>query len=874
MNSLPYQINEDILISEQIDPLYLQKSKNEILKRIFGQGQATSLLIKKLVEKGVDIKEKISERKTILHLSCEIQQKDRFVIEQIIEFGVKVNEYNENGQTALHLAVINKFPLETIEILLKSKANTNIQDNWKKTPLHYACENNLDFGIIKALIRYSAKVNIKDHAQRTPLHHAMIKNASPEIARLLLKKQKNINCVDKHKRTVLHYALEAGVDEEVVKAIFSKKPKVKLLDENLRSALHFACKSGYSCKIIEELLKRGSKISIEDAFSLTPLHHLCGNKSIFPQAKLLIKHGAKIHVKDIYSRFPAHFACQSGCDVEVLKILISPQMEINSRDHHGKTFLHYACEREGSIEIAKFLISQKINVGIRDNLLNTALHHAVQTGDSELVQVLLSSGFQTEDRNNEYRSVLHCACLQISEKQAQILSVLLSHGAVVDAYDNFGKTPLFYLCENQASLDCVKILIDAGADPKTKDRYSQKTPLHHVSDPDLAELLLKAGADPNELSSTKQSAMLSSFINLIRQLNKDSQKVEKQVLVLIKKFLLYKADINTKDSKGNNVILLAFSYPNIFRKIFKYFIRNGGDPNTQDANKHSLLHLACINRIGHEIVQDLINAGANVNAKDFFDLIPLSYALQKRDFLSAKNLLLSNSQVDEINTENIDEDMKIMLRTYNTIQKEMLDFFKRGEFTDFVFNCKDGNVSIHKLIAQFRLTDPEQKEPNIELMLNNLSPKFLDMTCKDARLFFKFLYSGILRDSGEKNSFSEMQRICDHLKLSKNWIAQKLGKKGLIQDLTRMCDLYRGMFLSVKDDSNSVSDYSGKSFNTINLFIRYLYIDDFDESDLTYDVIHELSDAKDYYQLSDNCFLDFFLAFSNEKRSRFGLFLK
>ncbi|KAJ3448854.1 btk-binding protein-related [Anaeramoeba flamelloides] len=71
--------------------------------------------------------------------------------------------------------------------------------------------------------------------------------------------------------------------------------------------------------------------------------------------------------------------------------------------------------------------------------------------------------------------------------------------------------------------------------------------------------------------------------------------------------------------------------------------------------------------------------------------------------------------------------------------------------------------------------------------------------------------------------------------------------------LAARCGLFREMFQNVNTVSNSVKDFSGKSIDTIEVFIKYLYTG---MIELTADndpeeIVEELADAGEYYQLTN-----------------------
>ncbi|KAJ5074059.1 btk-binding protein-related [Anaeramoeba ignava] len=79
--------------------------------------------------------------------------------------------------------------------------------------------------------------------------------------------------------------------------------------------------------------------------------------------------------------------------------------------------------------------------------------------------------------------------------------------------------------------------------------------------------------------------------------------------------------------------------------------------------------------------------------------------------------------------------------------------------------------------------------------------------------------------------------------------------------------LYRGMFLLVNDESSEVQDYSGKSADTFKIFVKFVYYDFWDET-FSNDIVFELGDVIDYYQLNENSGLKKEIAKMKKKRKK------
>ncbi|KAJ6247057.1 claret [Anaeramoeba flamelloides] len=71
--------------------------------------------------------------------------------------------------------------------------------------------------------------------------------------------------------------------------------------------------------------------------------------------------------------------------------------------------------------------------------------------------------------------------------------------------------------------------------------------------------------------------------------------------------------------------------------------------------------------------------------------------------------------------------------------------------------------------------------------------------------------------------------------------------------LIARCGLFRRLFLDVKVEQNKITDFSGRSVETLEWFIKFLYTDSIEltADDSIDELIEELEDAQKYYQLNE-----------------------
>ncbi|KAJ3442296.1 sel1-repeat-containing protein ybeq [Anaeramoeba flamelloides] len=211
---------------------------------------------------------------------------------------------------------------------------------------------------------------------------------------------------------------------------------------------------------------------------------------------------------------------------------------------------------------------------------------------------------------------------------------------------------------------------------------------------------------------------------------------------------------------------------------------------------------------------------------------------------------------------------------YTSIIDDFINLFQREELTDMVIN----NKPIHRIWVEHRLG----------MKINNTVVQVLESFPRPQMLsFLKWVYSGVV----EKN-YNYIFAVAKVLNISSETFISKSGRLGIIKDLKSLMDnntsydffyivnkkeikshkfllqarsdLFRSMFLIMKNFSNRVKDYSKKNYHTLSLLFNFLYTDQLDlefikKTNINKKIINELEDVTEYYQLNRNSNLIFYL---------------
>ena len=175
---------------------------------------------------------------------------------------------------------------------------------------------------------------------------------------------------------------------------------------------------------------------------------------------VLLDAGADIEKPGRDGLYPLHNAVILG-HTDIVALLIQKGAVVDAKDKLGRTpLVSFAATGGSEIEIAKMLLAAGAGPDIesaKDDESPTALQYAAETGNVELVELLLAAQVDVNHRNTLGWSPLHQA---VQNVRLEIARLLIAHGADVNLANNLGNTPLYYATNGSAMK---QLLIEAGA---------------------------------------------------------------------------------------------------------------------------------------------------------------------------------------------------------------------------------------------------------------------------------------------------------------------------------------------------------------------------------------------------------------------------
>ncbi|KAJ5073294.1 btk-binding protein-related [Anaeramoeba ignava] len=200
--------------------------------------------------------------------------------------------------------------------------------------------------------------------------------------------------------------------------------------------------------------------------------------------------------------------------------------------------------------------------------------------------------------------------------------------------------------------------------------------------------------------------------------------------------------------------------------------------------------------------------------------------------------------------------------SFSNLEEDLIKLFRRKEFCNISFKTENGEIiEAHKLILKYRLNQNQNQNQKLQEIISKKS-------IKESNQIFEMIYSNKIINpklySEIKEIINSNEKIEETMKRiylnenenenEKDFIIERKEKQYKFPKLILIMrsELYRGMFLSVTEDtSNKVTDYSELSNKSFQIFEYWIYSNQIkDEIQITQEIIDEIKIGIDYFQLN------------------------
>jgi hypothetical protein len=264
---------------------------------------------------------------------------------------------------------------------------------------------------------------------------------------------------------------------------------------------------------------------------------------------------------------------------------------------------------------------------------------AAGKGRSDVVQLLVSKGAEVDAKDNRGRTaVLHA----LEAGEVDVVGWLLNNGSDLSLTGYKTQDELKVALHNfrllkfvaSGTADDVKVMLDRGADPNARNGRGQTALSVAVAryDNEIIKLLLAKGANVNVADTEGNTPLMLAaagnnqegarlLLDYKPEVNV-ANKEKKTALLLasegghtrVAELLLNKgADVRARDAEGNTALLLASREDSAQQELVELLLAKGADPNDRDSEGNTALMLAA--RAGaFQVIEPLLAAGTEVNA--------------------------------------------------------------------------------------------------------------------------------------------------------------------------------------------------------------------------------------------------------------------
>lgn len=257
-------------------------------------------------------------------------------------------------------------------------------------------------------------------------------------------------------------AIRSGMPEDLER-VLSEGADIDERDKEGNTPLHYCVEHGMS-ETAKALVAAGADVNALTEDGMTPLHLAMEKQD---PDKSLVRFLVEEGKADITIEYTGNSPFHCSLDEELTEIFLNAGGDPDSTGRLGNTVLHMAKD-EGAVWK---MMNWGCDIEARNNMGETPLISTATSIYPEAVKALIERGADKEAKNMKGRTAL---MQSVIHGRAGCVEELVKGGADLETTTQEGLSLLHACVSNNVSddeekLDCARILIDAGLDPRKRD---------------------------------------------------------------------------------------------------------------------------------------------------------------------------------------------------------------------------------------------------------------------------------------------------------------------------------------------------------------------------------------------------------------------
>jgi ankyrin repeat protein len=216
------------------------------------------------------------------------------------------------------------------------------------------------------------------------------------------------------------------------------------------------------------------------------------------------------------------------------------------------------------------------------------------------------------------------------------VTTLLNQGYPLAAVDSDSDHVLMYAAL-YASRECMKLLLDKGANPNMRNKLGETALVWSVHDISKVKLLLDHGADANALTNEGNTPLLAACVG---------QGQNEVISLLLEKG----ANALARNARNETTLMRVSLYGDT--SIARLLLNKGVDINEKNNNAETAL-LMCSRTANNDMAGWLLDNGADVNILDNYKATALSYAIVVCNAAVIKRMVLQTKDINQVDIDGV-----------------------------------------------------------------------------------------------------------------------------------------------------------------------------------------------------------------------------